>query len=212
MDSSASEGLLEGYKPATLTSRLQNKSRRSQLWFSYAYWLFFSIFALGGVLLFSYLVIHSLNKRPSCSCGATVAEAKSLGCKFDTVEAAWLPPACRDDENSAEFDRAGPGTDGSWTYYTDRNKTGTYNISELGDLARVGEFYTTLEWHIAHCVYVWRKQARAEKLGITLEKRYEGDHHIIHCHNVFESRGPLDAILTKTGAALNADFVPWSSK
>lgn len=52
----------------------------------------------------------------SCSCGESVAEAISRGCKYDLLASAWLPKQCRDDELSAEFDRSGPGLDGEWTY------------------------------------------------------------------------------------------------
>jgi hypothetical protein len=55
-------------------------------------------------------------KSVSCSCGENVAEAISKGCKYDLLASAWLPAQCRDDELSAEFDRAGPGLNGEWTY------------------------------------------------------------------------------------------------
>jgi hypothetical protein len=44
-----------------------------------------------------------------CDCGESVAEAISLGCKFDALSMAWLPEHCRDDELTAEFDMTGKG-------------------------------------------------------------------------------------------------------
>ena len=44
-----------------------------------------------------------------CDCGKSVAEAVSLGCKFDALSMAWLPEHCRDDELTAEFDTTGKG-------------------------------------------------------------------------------------------------------
>jgi hypothetical protein len=41
---------------------------------------------------------HTVAVEP-CSCGRNLAEARANGCKYDSVAAAWLPPACRDDEN-----------------------------------------------------------------------------------------------------------------
>jgi hypothetical protein len=62
---------------------------------------------------------HGLStfKPPSsCRCGESVAEALSLGCKYDSLAVAWLPPHCRDDELTAEFEAQGTGPNGSWTY------------------------------------------------------------------------------------------------
>lgn len=52
----------------------------------------------------------------TCSCGKSVAEAIANGCKYDLLASAWLPEQCRDDELTAEFNKAGPGPNGEWTY------------------------------------------------------------------------------------------------
>ena len=49
-----------------------------------------------------------------CNCGNSSSEAVAMGCEYEPLAAAWLPPACRDSELSAEFDHAGPGPNGSW--------------------------------------------------------------------------------------------------
>lgn len=48
-----------------------------------------------------------------CYCGTSSTEAKSMGCKYDSLAAAWLPEHCRDDELTAEFDRSGDGPNGT---------------------------------------------------------------------------------------------------
>jgi hypothetical protein len=63
------------------------------------------------------------------TCGNSTTEATALGCKYDTLASAWLPEPCRDDELTAEFDRAGPG--GSWKYYSDENLTTELTLAEL---------------------------------------------------------------------------------
>lgn len=68
-------------------------------------------------------IINRLSKPKAwgspCYCGKSVEEAKSLGCKYVTMSAAYLPPHCRDDELDEEFSRLGHKPDGSWTYHSD---------------------------------------------------------------------------------------------
>lgn len=54
-----------------------------------------------------------------CDCGKTIEEAQRRECKYDALATAWLPSYCRDDELTAEFERAGPGPDGAWNYFAD---------------------------------------------------------------------------------------------
>ncbi|KAL9110268.1 MAG: hypothetical protein Q9227_005175 [Pyrenula ochraceoflavens] len=134
--------------------------------------------------------ISPTNKKVSCSCGNSVAEAKSMGCRYDALASAWLPPACIDTELSAEFDRAGPEPDGSWVYYTDFDKTGTYTLEEVAALADTGAYYyNTLAWHLAHCTFNWRKAVRARYTGVTLEARADTEGHVEHVriHSLYTS-------------------------
>ena len=148
-----------------------------------------------------------VSKRSSCSCGNSIEEAKSLNCKYDTLASAWLPPACRDEELTAEFDRAGPGPDGSWLYYTDLNKSGTYSIDEVAALAdRPVYYYNTKEWHIAHCTYSWRKAVRARSTGVTLELRADTEGHVKHCEAMIRNPYPLDAVIVVSAVTLDADW------
>lgn len=113
------------------------------------------------------------------------------------MAAGWLPKHCRDDELEEQFDRAGPG--GGWPYFADKNGTELLTKSELGSLADSGqEFYTTMEWHIKHCTYYWRKQTRG-----FIEPRYSGISHIDHCEKIFLKRKALDAINTGSPVLLD---------
>lgn len=54
-----------------------------------------------------------LETEHGCYCGNSTMEAKSMGCKYDSLAAAWLPEHCRDDELTAEFELSGPGENGT---------------------------------------------------------------------------------------------------
>jgi hypothetical protein len=123
----------------------------------------------------------------------------------------WLPPICRDDELSAQFDSAGP--DGSWTYYADQHGNQTLSLDEVSLLAensgREADFWTTHEWHINHCLFYWKKESLSRKSGgkLILESSFEGDYHVHHCEEVLTSCRPLNEINTRSSAGLNSDLV-----
>lgn len=111
------------------------------------------------------------NEIDYLTCGTSVAEAKSRGCIYDTLDNAWIPGQCRDDFSIMEYE-----LDGSWFPYADENRTQPLNKDELGDR----DFYYTSLWdHIVHCAALWRRQFRAWTEGWT----YLDDDpvHTIHC-------------------------------
>ncbi|RDW59543.1 hypothetical protein BP6252_12630 [Coleophoma cylindrospora] len=145
----------------------------------------------------------------SCFCGNSIAEAEALGCVYDTVSVHWLPPHCHDAEVTKEFNHAGPGPDGQWYYYTDKEGTGLFTIEDLGSMFHTnGSFWVTHEWHIAHCTYLWRKQSRSRSTGITFEKVWDTPGHIAHCEKMFRRRDALETITAVTRVGRNADLVP----
>ncbi|MCJ1363531.1 hypothetical protein MMC16_002638 [Acarospora aff. strigata] len=173
-------------------------------------WRFIMVLLIGWSLfnVTSHLWSTShVSERTSCSCGNSIEEAKSLDCEYDTLASAWLPPACRDEELTAEFDRAGPEPDGSWVYYTDLSKSGTYSIDEVAALAdRPIYYYNTKEWHVAHCTYNWRKAVRAHFTGVTLELRADTEDHVKHCEAMIKNPYPLDAVIVVSAVTLDADW------
>ena len=143
----------------------------------------------------------------SCSCGGTtVAEALRQGCIFTPLAIAWLPPHCIDMELSDEFDKMGPGPNGSWPYWADPQGKIAMTREEVGMLAdNDGVFYTTQDWHITHCTTTWRKHYRQKETGVTIERRSNGLDHIGHCESIFRLRGGLQSIMTVAGIALDAN-------
>lgn len=136
-----------------------------------------------------------------CSCGASIAEAKTKGCMYDTMAAAWLPLACRDDELSTQFNQAGPGPDGQWYYWADRNQTKRLSLTELSHLADSGRpFFTTWDWHVAHCFWRWRKQIRGRDMMAAHLDAGAAYGHIAHCEEIMKANP--NAIVA-SGVALN---------
>ncbi|KUJ10864.1 uncharacterized protein LY89DRAFT_557517, partial [Mollisia scopiformis] len=127
-----------------------------------------------------------------CWCGTSDAEAIAMGCKYDHLAVDWLPPHCIDEELTAEFDRAGPGPLGAWDYYADRNGTVRLSDTIIDQYAMAAtNYYTTVEWHMAHCIYVWRKQFRTKFTGKIVEPWNDKEEHIMHCGGYFTRKSNL---------------------
>ncbi|RAH52303.1 hypothetical protein BO85DRAFT_454193 [Aspergillus piperis CBS 112811] len=167
----------------------------------------------------NHIHIHA-NTQPepdiSCNCGDTITEALSNDCKYDSLAAAWLPPACRNDELTSAFEKVGSNPDGSWPYFADVNMTRPLSLKEVSMLpdtrAGGGEaqnvFYTTHRWHLVHCMYYWKKMFLSQELGTTIERRYNNVGHIEHClRAVLEQKEGLDNVTTGAGVALHSDWI-----
>lgn len=145
-----------------------------------------------------------------CDCGKSIEEAQAMGCTYSQMAAAWLPPHCRDEELEEDFNHAGPGEDGAWSYWHDQNATHPLALEEIGMLAGTDtRYWSTARWHISHCVYYWLKGYRLAKTGVILEPRYDGEFHMRHCMIVFLSgRTDLEFVTTFQGAALTSGLDP----
>ncbi|KAL3424519.1 hypothetical protein PVAG01_03800 [Phlyctema vagabunda] len=145
-----------------------------------------------------------------CYCGHSIAEAKSLGCSYDALAIAWTPPECTDQELTDDFNHAGPGLDGSWIYFADRNGTLPLTAYEVSMMADTNEFfYTSHEWHLVHCNYTWRKLFRSQMNGVIMDREKLSLEHISHCGML---EGPkyhhlkLDTIATQLRNSLLQGF------
>ncbi|THC89504.1 hypothetical protein EYZ11_011054 [Aspergillus tanneri] len=181
------------------------------------------IVTIGALVLFPFLLGAELIlllapprypwfTQQDCNCGSSIKEALEKGCKYDPMATSWLPSICRDDELIDEFNHAGPGQDGAWAYYTDQSGNRTMTLEEVAQLAeKKGDeaaFWTTHEWHLAHCLFYWKKESRARKSGkVMIEKSFEGEYHVKHCAEVFQSCRPLQEINTRSSAGLNSDIM-----
>ncbi|KAK8078951.1 hypothetical protein PG994_002758 [Apiospora phragmitis] len=154
-------------------------------------------------------VLRGENRSP-CWCGTSDEEAVAMGCIWDHIAVDWLPPHCVDPALVAEFDVAGSGPAGAWPYYisdlqkvallTETQRT-PVNLTDIDRLAREGrEYWTTVEWHISHCLFTWRKQVRSAGGGVSVEPWNDKEAHASHCSeyiwNVVRTGRPLDEVST----------------
>ncbi|PVI04000.1 hypothetical protein DM02DRAFT_491806, partial [Periconia macrospinosa] len=176
-------------------------------------WRTFLIFlcGIGITTIIRLLVLSTASSKGvvDCNCGGSIQEALSKGCKYDPMATSWLPAACRDDELIDQFNHAGPGNNGEWDYFKTQSGNDTWTLEEVAMLAeKKGDeaaFWTTHEWHIAHCLFYWRKESRARVSGKTaLEQSFTGEYHVNHCEEVLKSCRPLDEINTRSTVGLNS--------
>jgi hypothetical protein len=114
------------------------------------------------------------NEIDYLTCGTSLAEAKSRGCIYDTLNNAWIPGHCQDDFSIMEYE-----ADGSWYPYADENRTQRLRKEELGDR---DFYYTSLRDHIVHCATLWRRQFRAWSEGWSyLDDVLVDPVHTMHC-------------------------------
>ncbi|KYK54911.1 hypothetical protein DCS_06872 [Drechmeria coniospora] len=183
-------------------------------------WLLLVLFAWWNVIAFGWALYgfqaYLGSDEPavtaiSCDCGASLDEATAMGCKYDALSVSWLPPQCRDDELAAEFNRAGPGPNGEWSYWADRNQTRPLTVDEVAALAAKpvedAQFWTTFGWHVSHCSFYWRKEHRMREKGFQVEHRYDKESHVKHCHMTFMARTPLQVTNTQAVVGLGGDRI-----
>ncbi|KAK4160683.1 hypothetical protein QBC43DRAFT_347153 [Cladorrhinum sp. PSN259] len=141
----------------------------------------------------------------SCLCGANPSEAISLGCIYDTLSSAWLPPYCRDPELTAEFERAGPGPDGEWTYYADPEGKATMTVEQVAALGGTENphFYASRRYHIAHCLFYWQKYWRMRDTGVVMEEMYDSLRHAKHCGRLVLNPPPEVDVLIEVPVVMN---------
>jgi hypothetical protein len=84
------------------------------------------------------------------TCGTSIEEAQSIGCKYDVLLNTWVPPQCADNEFVNEY-----LDDGSWDAFADRNMTQKLTPEEM---SRTKYYYTSVRDHINHCAVMWKKQ------------------------------------------------------
>ncbi|KAI1781490.1 hypothetical protein F4818DRAFT_399150 [Hypoxylon cercidicola] len=105
------------------------------------------------------------------------------------------------------FESSGPNPDGTWSYFADEagqlplNKTAIAALGETG-----GSFWTSRDWHIAHCLFYWHKYYRMRETGVVLEERFDTMHHIQHCTRLIRNPVPDHFFLIKVPVMMNSSI------
>ncbi|KAK3313035.1 hypothetical protein B0H66DRAFT_384334 [Apodospora peruviana] len=209
-------------KPTATDNSLTVKKRRS---LSNVFHPLIYLFAAWGLISFTFGVLQTLFPtippvkpeildvyRPetlppgltACLCGASPAEAVALGCVFDALSSAWLPPHCRDPELTAEFQRSGPGPNGAWSYFADASGKIPMTIDEIAALGGTdAKFYATREYHVTHCVFYWQKYWRMRDTGAVMEEMYDTLKHVRHCGRLILNPVPHGRVLIEVPVVMN---------
>ncbi|KAK4204613.1 hypothetical protein QBC40DRAFT_331022 [Triangularia verruculosa] len=155
-------------------------------------------------------VYHPETLRPGlnlCDCGSNIKEALSLGCVYDTLATAWMPPYCRDPELTAEFDLSGSNPDGSWPYYADKEGKVPLSVSEVAALGGTHKtFWAPRRWHIVHCLFYWQKYWRMRQTGAVMEDRYDRLTHVRHCIRLILNPEPDHFFLIEVPVTMNSSI------
>lgn len=136
-----------------------------------------------------------IRKMPSAwyngECGNSSAEALSRDCRFDMVSFSWLPPACltaEDVADEAEFMAVQP-----WRWFVETEDIHRKEIFEAE--VRKGEFnviFTSWEWHVTHCVFLWKKMHRALLSGGEVDTYMRNYGHTTHCGDMLLVEKPKE--------------------
>ncbi|KAK0663416.1 hypothetical protein QBC41DRAFT_284629 [Cercophora samala] len=142
-----------------------------------------------------------------CDCGSSIDEALSLGCVYDTLATAWMPPHCRDPDLTAEFDLHGLNPDGSWPYFADKEGTVPLSISDVAALGGTQRtFWATRRWHLVHCLFYWQKYWRMRHTGAVMEERYDRLDHVRHCMRLLLNPAPDHSFLIEVPVTMNSSI------
>lgn len=114
------------------------------------------------------------------ACGRTYQEARGLGCQYDIMAGRWFPPACWTGDVLESMLDDIKNITAPLPYFSDVDHQIPVDLS----VARAGQFehvFTSYEWHIYHCLYLWRRLHSA----LIHNRRTDDDtfdyHHTVHC-------------------------------
>ncbi|WQF90460.1 hypothetical protein CDEST_15474 [Colletotrichum destructivum] len=145
-------------------------------------------------------------------CGASQAEARSMGCVFDVYVNEWLPAACFDravaevsESNSSDLYPAAAGRT-SFPLFWDKAMARPATLEDvmLAAFENVANgfkinFYTAWDFHRAHCLHLWRltvsavqRLDRGEK-DVGVYYKSASPEHAWHCNKLiveWDTRDP----------------------
>ena len=144
---------------------------------------------VAGRLLWEYLshpAYHrlSVTDAPMLTCGNTEEEARAHGCKLDPMVYSFTPTACFNESHSLSFFYSE-----SWPFWSDFNRTTPISAGEILEATHAG-FYSSWEFHGAHCQYLLTRNLQVLPHGGPLNEYMLDEAHNDHCFE--EVRKPSD--------------------
>jgi hypothetical protein len=110
-------------------------------------------------------------------CGNSADDALALGCRYSIVLHAWLPKNCLTDDDVEDEKLMYEGR--TWPYQKDDGTNLTMSELHKGDFHH---FTTLFDWHVTHCMYVWKRIHRAMLDADRKIDSYTANiHHTNHC-------------------------------
>ncbi|UKZ80160.1 hypothetical protein TrVFT333_007917 [Trichoderma virens FT-333] len=106
---------------------------------------------------------------------------------------------------TAEFDSAGPGPDGAWSYFANEEGRLSLNRSEVAALGDIGgSFWASRDWYIVHCLFSWQKYHRMRRTKIIMEERFDILHHVKHSGRLIRNPTPDPIFLIEVLVTMNS--------
>ncbi|KAK6833378.1 hypothetical protein PG987_008072 [Apiospora arundinis] len=143
------------------------------------------------VLLFPSLpALHETPQAPAIllsHCGNSTAEARALGCSYDTLEQSWVPPDCADLETLEEYQRWN-----TWPGFNDENGQQPLDAEAMSERTHASRYWIQPLDHGMHCVYTLKRHIKLGGRGKEMFSTDSSDgelpdlqasmeHHIHHC-------------------------------
>lgn len=129
------------------------------------------------------------------SCGESFDDAHQRGCTFDPLTLMWLHPKCSQ-YGQQEFLEAGKNSSGgSWQYWDDKSgQHAAGNYEGLSMLPVGGEYWTTQEEHLYHCMWMlMRVHDAATTPGKRLDSKSGSLEHTKHCLEMLVEQAVIGA-------------------
>ncbi|KAK1570182.1 uncharacterized protein LY79DRAFT_570368 [Colletotrichum navitas] len=143
-------------------------------------------------------------------CGESPAQARSNGCRYDTMIQQWVPAACYDEEHSEMY-----LSTYNWKWYYDIDAK--YEMPD--EVMRRGEHQVAFmvdDYHRRHCAYVWEVSARALQQQKPMLDEWLSYKHVHHCNRIllsppWNSTKHPTAVETHSGYGRCAPYQLWAT-
>lgn len=146
------------------------------------------MYATLGILLFIIFMIVNIKTGPKLvislhlhehgHCGQSPSEAKTSECEFDIMSFSWLKPECYDRKLVEDFSRLG-----DWQWFLDE-KSGVEVPKEIVKQGGQGDLFVSMEYHLFHCTYMWRKLHRSMEGKAKVDSYIGNYNHTVHCEHM----------------------------